>query len=34
MVTLYCDMMHKETEVYINDMIAKFKAEDDHIANL
>ena len=31
MVTLFHDMMHKKIEVYVNDMIAKFQREDDHV---
>ena len=27
-------MMHKEIEVYVDDMIAKSQGEDDHIINL
>jgi len=34
MVTLFHDMMHKEIEVYVDDMIAKSKTEEDHIINL
>ena len=34
MVTLFHDMMHKEIEVYVDDMIAKSQGEDDHIINL
>ena len=34
MVTLFHDRMHKEIEVYVNDMIAKFEGEDDHVVNL
>ncbi|PKI74514.1 hypothetical protein CRG98_005091 [Punica granatum] len=34
MVTLFHDMMHKEIEVYVNDMIAKFKEGEDHLVNL
>ena len=34
MVTLYRDMMHKEIEVYVDDMIAKSQDEDDHVINL
>ena len=34
MVTLFHDMMHKEIEVYVDDMIAKFQGEDDHVVNL
>ncbi|PKI37318.1 hypothetical protein CRG98_042291 [Punica granatum] len=31
MVTLFHDMMHKEVEVYVDDMIAKSKEGEDHI---
>ena len=34
MVTLFHDMVHKEIEVYVNDMIAKSQGEDDHVVNL
>jgi len=34
MVTLFHYMMHKEIEVYVDDMITKFESEDDHIVNL
>ena len=34
MVTLFHDIMHKEIEVYADDMIAKSQDEDDHIINL
>ncbi|PKI35383.1 hypothetical protein CRG98_044226, partial [Punica granatum] len=34
MVTLFHDMMHKEVEVYIDDMIAKSKEGEDHLVNL
>ena len=34
MVTLFHDMMHKEIEVYVDDMIAKSKSEAEHIAHL
>ncbi|TYJ99883.1 putative RNA-directed DNA polymerase [Cucumis melo var. makuwa] len=30
MVTLFYDMIHKEIEVYVDDMIAKSKADEDH----
>ena len=33
MVT-FQDMMHKEIEVYMDDMIAKSQGEDDHVINL
>jgi hypothetical protein len=31
MVTLFHDMIHKEIEVYVDDMIAKSKNEEDHV---
>ena len=31
MVILFHDMIHKEIEVYVDDMNAKFKNEEDHI---
>ncbi|PKI18406.1 hypothetical protein CRG98_049320, partial [Punica granatum] len=34
MVTLFHDMMHKEVEVYVDDMIAKTKEGEDHLVNL
>lgn len=34
MVTLFHDMIHKEIEVYVEDMIAKSQTEEDHIVNL
>jgi len=34
MVALFHDMMHKEIEVYLDDMIAKSKSEEEHLANL
>ena len=34
MVTLFHDMMHRQIEVYVDDMIAKFESGDDHIVNL
>jgi len=34
MVALFHDMMHKEIEVYVDDMIAKSKSEEKHLANL
>ncbi|KAK5786933.1 hypothetical protein PVK06_041583 [Gossypium arboreum] len=34
MVTLFHDMMHKEIEVYVDDMIAKSRGEEEHVANL
>ena len=34
MVALFHDMMHKEIEVYVDDMIAKFRTEEEHLVNL
>jgi hypothetical protein len=34
MVTLFHDMMHKEIEVYVDDMIAKSQNEEDHMSHL
>ena len=34
MVSLFHDMMHKEIEVYVDDMIAKSQGENDHVINL
>ena len=34
MVTLFHDMMHKEIEVYVDDMIAKSQGENDFVVNL
>ena len=34
MMTLFHDMMHKKIEVYVDDMIANFQGEDDHVVNL
>jgi len=34
MVALFHDMMHKEIEVYVDDMIAKSKTEEQHLINL
>ena len=31
MMTLFYDMMHKEIEVYVDDIIAKSQGEEDHI---
>jgi hypothetical protein len=30
MMTLFHDMMHKEIEVYVDDIIAKSKEKEDH----
>ncbi|GAU40822.1 hypothetical protein TSUD_398050, partial [Trifolium subterraneum] len=34
MVTLFHDMIHKEIEVYVDDMIAKSQEEEDHLVHL
>lgn len=34
MVTLFHDMIHKEIECYVDDMIAKSHAEEEHLTNL
>ena len=34
MVVLFHDMVHKEIEVYVDDMIAKSKTEEEHLVNL
>ena len=34
MTTLFHDMMHKEIEVYVDDMIAKSKTEVEHVEHL
>ena len=34
MVTLFHDMMLKEIEVYVDDMIAKSQGENEHVVNL
>ena len=34
MVALFHDMMHKEIEVYVDDMIAKSRKEEEHLMNL
>ena len=34
MVAFFHDMMHKEIEVYVDDMIAKSKTEEEHLVNL
>lgn len=34
MVTVFHDMMHKEMEVYVDDMIVKSRAQEDHLVNL
>ena len=34
MVTLFHDMMHKEIEVYVDDLIAKSQEDESHVENL
>lgn len=34
MVTLFNDMIHKEIEVYMDNMISKSRTEDDHLEHL
>ena len=34
MITLFHDMIHKEIEVYVDDMIAKSQTEEEHLVNL
>ena len=34
MVASFHDMMHKEIEVYMDDMITKSKTEEEHLVNL
>ena len=34
MVALFHNMMHREIEVYVDDMIAKSKPEEEHLVNL
>ena len=34
MTTLFHDMIHKEIEVYVDDMIAKSKTEEEHVEYL
>lgn len=34
MTTLFHDMMHKEIEVYVDDMIAKSRSEEGHLVDL
>ncbi|XP_019429619.1 PREDICTED: uncharacterized protein LOC109337164 [Lupinus angustifolius] len=34
MVTLFHDMMHKEIEIYVDDIICKSKTEGEHVNNL
>ena len=34
MTTMFHDMMHKEIEVYVNDVIIKSKTKVDHVQDL
>ena len=34
MVALFHDMMHKEIEVYMDDMIAKLRTKEEHLISL
>ena len=34
MVTLFHDMLHKEIEVYVDDLIAKSREDESHVENL
>lgn len=34
MVTLFHDMIHKEIELYVDDVISKPRTKEDHIVNL
>ena len=34
MVTLFHDMMHKEIEIYVDDLIAKSRKDESHVENL
>lgn len=34
MMTLFHDMIHKKIEVYVDDMIAKSKTEDNHLDHM
>ena len=34
MTTIFHDMMHKEIEVYVDDMIAKSQTEENHVEDL
>jgi len=33
-VALFHDMMHKEIEIYMDDMIAKSRTKEEHLVNL
>ena len=34
MVVFYCYTIHREIEVYVDDMITKSKTEEEHLVNL
>ena len=34
MITLFHDMMHKEIEVYVDDLIANSQEDESHVENL
>lgn len=34
MTTLFYDMIHKEIEVYVNDVVIKYKRSSDHLGDL
>lgn len=34
MVTLFYDMIHREIEVYVDDMITKFQTGEEHMSHL
>jgi len=34
MVTLFHNMMHKEIDVYVDDMIVKSRSKEEHLVNL
>ena len=34
MVALFHDMMHREIKIYVDDMIANSKTEEEHLVNL
>ena len=34
MVMLFHDMMHKEIEIYVDDLIAKSRKDESHVENL
>ncbi|MDD0124233.1 hypothetical protein PSZ46_23500, partial [Shigella flexneri] len=34
LAAFYLVMMHKENQVYVNNMIAKFKTEEEHLVHI